>query len=299
MAAKKQNVVLQLDLDLPKGKIKEFGELLNNSTKIKMDSGKGKDLFSSMNASIKDAMADANKLLKLFNKPVKNAEAAKQLGDSFSDVFKDLNKKLLSFQGNMAKTFNSKENQEAIALYKELGDTIEDLNKKFKKISDLNSKSNAIGNKNSITKEINAAKKQQKELEKTKPQWTKDEKQQYEELNKVIEEGNNKLKEKEKISKRITNMHNKMGVSGQAELDSNIRELNQKRTNIGNGMLSPDDLEAINVKINQYRDGLRLVDNDLDNLGDRAESSWNQINTSQEQSAQKIKTFKDILLRLG
>lgn len=299
MAAKKQNVVLQLDLDLPRGKIKEFGELLNNSTKIKMDSGKGKDLFSSMNNSIKEATTDASKLLKLFNKPVKSPEAAKQLGDSFSAVFKELNKKLLSFQGNMAKTFNSKENQEAIALYKELGETIEDLNKKYKKVSDLNSKKNAMGNTQNITKEINSAKKQRKDLEKNKPNWTKEEKQQYEELNKIIEEGNAKLKEKEKINKRITKIHTQAGVSGQSELSSKIQELGQQRTNIGNGMLSPTDIEVLTQKINEYRSSLRLVDTELDGLGDRSETTWNQINTSQEQAAKKMKTFKEVLQGFG
>lgn len=299
MAIKKQNVVLQLDLDLPRGKIKEFGELLNNSAKIKMDSGKGKDLFSSMNNSIKDSMVEANKLIKLFNKPVKNAGAAKQLGDSFSGVFKDLSKKLLSFQGNMAKTFNSKENQEAIALYKELGNTIEDLNKKYKKVSDLNSKSNAIGNKGTITKEINAAKKKQKDLEKTKPQWTQQEKQQYEELNKIIEEGNAKLKEKEKISKRITKIHTQAGVGGQAEFESTIKELGQKRADISGGMLSAEDIAIINQKLAEYRTGLKLVTDDLGDFGDRSEDSWNQINLSQEQSAKKIKTFKEVLQGLG
>ena len=299
MAVKKQNVVLQLDLDLPRGKIKEFGELLNNSTKIKMDSGKGKDLFSSMNNSIKDSMVEANKLLKLFNKPVKNAGAAKQLGDSFSGVFKDLSKKLLSFQGNMAKTFNSKENQEAIALYKELGNTIEDLNKKYKKVSDLNSKSNAIGNKGTITKEINAAKKKQKDLEKTKPQWTQQEKQQYEELNNIIEEGNTKLKEKERISKRITKIHTQAGVGGQAEFESTIKELTQKRADIGGGMLSAEDIDIINQKLTEYRTGLKLVTDDLGDFGERSEDSWNQINISQEQSAKKIKTFKEVLQGLG
>lgn len=152
MAAKKQNIVLQLDLDLPRGKIKEFGELLNESTKIKMDSGKGKDLFSSMNTSIKQATTDATKLLKLFNKPIKNAEAAKQLGNSFSQVFKDLSNKLLSFQGNVAKVFNSKENQEALQTYKELGETIEKLKTNLGKVSNLNSKRSAIGNTGSINK---------------------------------------------------------------------------------------------------------------------------------------------------
>ena len=299
MATKKQNVVLQLDLDLPRGKIKEFGELLNNSTKIKMDSGKGKDLFSTMNASIKESTIEATKLLKLFNKPIKTADSAKQLGNAFSGVFKDLNKKLLSFQGNMAKTFNSKENQEAIASYKELGKTIEELSKKYKKVTDLNSKSNAIGNKNAITKEINSAKKEQKELEKTKAQWTEAEKKQYEELNTIIAEGNAKLKEKEKISKRITKLHTQAGVSGQTELSGKIQELNQNRTDLGNGMLSAEDIEIINQKINEYRTSLRLVENEMDDLGDRSEQSWNQINSSQEKAAQKIKTFKEVLQGLG
>lgn len=299
MATKKQNVVLQLDLDLPKGKIKEFSEMLNNSTKIKLDSGKGKDMFATMNTSVKEATAEASKLLKLFNKPVKSADAAKQLGNSFSNVFTNLNKKLLSFQGSVARVFGSKENQEAIALYKELGKTIDDLNKKYKKASELASKNNAIGNKNTITKEVNAAKKEQKEMSKKQSNWTKEEVARYEELNKVIEEGNEKLREKDKLSRRIANLHTKAGVKGQGELSDLTQELTRQRAEVGSGMMSEDDMNTINDSLNAYRNSLHLVENDLVDLGDRSESSWNLVKTSQDEAAQKMKTFKEILQGFG
>lgn len=299
MPAKKQTVVLQIDLDLPKGKIKEFNELLNNSTKIKMDSGLGKNLFSSLNSSIKEATTDATKLLKLFNKPVKNAESAKQLGDSFSKVFKDLNNKLLSFQGNLAKTFNSKENQEAIKTYKQLGDTIDNLNKNYKKVSELNNKRSALGNTGLINKEINAAKKEQKILEKDKSTWGKEEKARYEELNKIIEEGNQKLLEKEKINKRISTIHSKSGVSSQGQLESKIQELSKDQLALGNGILSQADLDILNNKINNYRNDLRLLNDETQDLGNKSEESWNRINLAQEQASRKIKTFKEVLQGLG
>lgn len=64
-------------------------------------------------------------------------------------------------------------------------------------------------------------------------------------------------------------------------------------------MLSASDVEILNDKLNMYRADLRMLDDELEGLGDRGESSWNQIHTSQENAAKKMQTFKQVLQGLG
>ena len=297
--AKKQTVTLQLDLDLPRGKIKEFGELLNDATKIKMDSGKGKDIFNSVNSSLKDATIEATKLIKVINKPMKSSNVAKQWGQSFEQVFKGLEGKLFNIQGNLSRMFNSKENKEAIQLYQELGETIEKMQKDYDKVAKKNKDKASIGSVSSIKADIANAKKERKELEKNKSSWTKADKDHYAELNRVIEEGNQKLSDREKITKSIARIHKNQGVSGQGELSEKIKGLKEQQGTIGAGMFSSEDLETLSRLLTEYRGHLRTVIDDMGDLGTRSEESWDQVNESQMQVAKRTKTLKDIFKGFG
>ena len=291
---KKQTVTLQLDLDLPKGKIKEFGELLGDATKIKMDSGKGKDIFNSVNLSLKEATVEAAKLIKVLNKPMKNSGAAKQWGQSFEQVFKGVEGKLFNIQGNLSRIFNSKENQEALQLYKELGEAISKMQSDYDKVAKKSKKRTEIGSATAIKAEIANAKKERKELEKNQGSWTKAEKDRYKELNQIIEDGNKKLDDREKITKSIAKIHKNQGVSGQGELAEKIKTAKDQQSTIGSGMFSLADLEALNSLITEYRGQLRIVIDDMGDLGTRSEDSWDQINNNQLEAANRAKTLKDI-----
>lgn len=296
---KKQTVTLQLDLDLPKGKIKEFGELLGDATKIKMDSGKGKDIFNSVNLSLKEATVEAAKLIKVLNKPMKNSGAAKQWGQSFEQVFKGVEGKLFNIQGNLSRIFNSKENQEALQLYKELGEAISKMQSDYDKVAKKSKKRTEIGSASAIKAEIASAKKERKELEKNQGSWTKAEKDRYKELNQIIEDGNKKLDDREKITKSIAKIHKNQGVSGQGELAEKIKTAKDQQSTIGSGMFSLADLEALNSLITEYRGHLRIVIDDMGDLGTRSEDTWDQINNNQLEAANRAKTLKDIFKGFG
>lgn len=297
--AKKQTVTLQLDLDLPRGKIREFGELLNDATKVKMDSGKGRDIFNSVNTSLRDATTEATKMLRILNKPMKNADMAKQWGKSFNDVFKGLEGKFLNIQGNLSRIFNSKENQEALRLYKEMSDEIENMQKAYDKVAKKNKDRSAIGSASGIKTEITNAKKERKELEKNQASWTKADKERHAELNRIIEDGNKKLEDREKISRSIAKIHKNQGVSGQGELGDKIKMAKEKQATIGSGMFSEADLNALNSLLTEYRGHVRLVVDDLGDLESRSEATWDSINTGQLEAAKRTKTLKDIFKGFG
>ena len=297
MANKKQTVTLQLDLDLPKGKIKEFGEMLNKS--ISLDNNKGKEFLDNINKTVKISTTEASKLIKMLNRPVKSSSMAKQLGDSLERSFNTLDNKLFSLQGALARTFNSQENQQIIKDYQEISNLLDKMNKDYKKVTDLNAEKNALGSKSSISKEINAANKELKALEKNKKHLSNAEAQRYKELDGLIESNNQKLRQKEEITAKIEKIHLRNKVSNQSSFKDKIRAVTDNQNKIGSGMFSEADLNTLNTLLNQYRVGVKLVTKDLTDLGERGETSWNEINEGQIKSAKTVKTFSDIFKGLG
>ena len=197
MAAKQDRITLTLDFNVEKAKLQELSNLLNKDIGKGFNGSKSLDYFNGMKNSINDVYKISNSLYKNLSKPLVSKTQAKQFASTLEGAFKDLDRKLISIQGNVEKTFNALGNMEALAQIRALDKEIKDLNKDYKKITELQNLNKTLGNKTELKSRISKDRKALNDLtEKSKTtKLTKDELALQKSLNASVEENNQKLKD--------------------------------------------------------------------------------------------------------
>lgn len=299
MAANTHKITLNLDFNVEKTKLQEISSLINKDLGKGMSSGKGGSYFNNINASINQVMQEANQLYKLFSKPLVSQSQAKNLGTSLENVFDKLDDKLLSFQGNLAKSFNSVNNVEALKKIRDLGKEIDKLMADYQQINNLNAQIKGLGNKSEINKQINSATKELNNLSKKQGALNKAEIKRQNELNKIIEEGNQKLQEKLQLQERINVLLQANNVGSAGELRGKIDDTILEQNNLTDASLSQQDFNTLKQVLIDLRALLTELRGTAKNTTVEAVDGFNKQAEAITKAEQQAQTFNNILKSLG
>jgi TP901 family phage tail tape measure protein len=299
MAAKNHNITLNLDFNVEKSKLQEISSLINKDLGKGIASGKGESYFNNISSSISQVTKEAAQLYKMLGKPLVSQSQAKNLGTALESVFDKLDDKLLSFQGNVAKSFNSINNVDALKKIRVLGNEINKMVSDYQKISQLNSQVKGSGNKAEINKQINSASKELTSLSKKEGALTKTEIKRQNELNKIIEEGNKKLQEKLELQERINALLQANQVGSAGELKGKIDDTILEQNNLTDASLSQDDFNTLKTVLIEVRALLSELRTASRNSTVEIVDDFNEQKEAMVKAEQQAQTFNTILKSLG
>lgn len=299
MAAKTNKITLNLDFNVEKTKLQEIASLLNKDLGKGMSSGKGGSYFNNIAASISQASKEANQLYKLLEKPLVSKSQAKQLGTSLESTFDRLDDKLLSFQGNLAKSFNSINNVDALKQIRTLGNEINKLVQDYQKVTQLNAQIKSLGNKSEITKQVNQATKQLDIINKKDGKLSKAEISRQTELNSIIQEGNNKLQEKIKLQERINAILQSNNVSTAGELKGKMDDAILTQNNLTDASLSQTDFNTLKTTLIDLRSLLSDLRTAAKNSTIEIVDGFDKGAEAAKEAEQRSRTFQSVLQSLG
>lgn len=292
-------ITLGLDFNVEKAKLQEISTLIDKSLGKGMTSGKGGSYFNNISSSIKQVTGEANQLYKLFGKPLVSESQAKNLGQSLESVFDKLDDKLLSFQGNLAKSFNTVGNSDALKKIKTLGAEIDKMLADYQQINNLNAQIKNLGNKSEINKQVNSANKELTALSKKQGALNKAELKRQEELNQIIEEGNKKLQDKLQLQERINVVLQANNVNSAGELRGKIDDTILEQNNLTDASLSLQDFTTLKQVLVDLRALLSELRNTARNTTVEAVDDFGKQKEAILKTEQQAQSFKNILASLG
>ena len=299
MAAKNHKITLDLDFNVEKTKLQEISTLINKDLGKGMSSGKGGSYFNNISASVNQVYKEAAQLYKMFSKPLVSQAQAKNLGTSLENVFDKLDDKLLSFQGNLAKSFNSINNTEALKQIRVLGVEIDKMLSDYQKITQFNAQIKGLGNKSEINKQVNSATKELNTLSKKEGALSKNEIKRQNELNKIIEEGNRKLQEKIELQEKINVLLQAHDAKSPGDLRGQIDDKILEQNNLTDASLSQQDFTTLKAVLIDLRAILSDLRTTAKNTTVEAVDGFTKQEAAILKAEQQAQTFNTILKSLG
>lgn len=302
MAGKhQQTFTLNLDFNVEKSKLNEIGALLDKNLSKKMGSGKGDSYIQNIATATSAATKEAIKLYKIMEKPIGSKAEAQKFGKTLEEVFGKLEDKILSFQGNITRTINSIGNSESLKQIRVLGNEISKMLDDYQEITKLNAQMKSLGNKSEITKQINKANKELKPLQEKQKTGalSKAELKLQTELNKVIEEGNRKLAEKNELNNKANAILAEYKAASAGVLKGQIDDKIAQQNNLTDSSLSLQDFNTLK----QVLSDLRLLTSGLVSASKTSTTDIvydiNKQEEAWDRAADQARTFDTILKSIG
>ena len=302
MASRKTpTFTLNLDFNVEKTKLQEISNLLDKNLTKSLTSGKGESYINNITQAFSQTNREAQQLYKTLSKPMVSKSEATKLGSALENVFDNLDDKLLSFQGNISRTFNSIGNAETLKKIRTLGNEINKMLEDYQKINQLNAQIKGLGNKSEINKQVNKANKELAPLKAKQKEGalSKAEIKRQTELLQIIDEGNKKLQEKLDLQEKINATLQGYGASSAGDLKGRIDDKILEQNNLTDASMSMQDFTTLK----QILSDLRLL---LAGLQTASKNSTVEIaRDMDEQSAafaraeDQARTFKAVLNSLG
>lgn len=162
--------------------------------------------------------------MKQFNKPFSSKNQVSALMSNLDKSAGNLDKKLLSLQGNITKTLASTSNTGLLQQIKSIGKEIDRLSKMSDRLSEIYAKRKAYGSNKSIEENKSQAKNTLKKLSEKNGALSKTEKAQRQEAIKLLDIENQKLAEKNKLTEEYNRILEKSGYTSKEALDAAIKE---------------------------------------------------------------------------
>ena len=299
MAANNRKITLTLDFNVEKTKLQEISSLINKDLGKGLSSGKGGSYFNNITHSVVQATKEAGQLYKMLSKPLVSQSQVKSLGSSLEGIFDKLDDKLLSFQGNLAKSFNSVNNVETLKQIRTLGNEITKLAADYQKVTQLNAQIKSLGNKSEINKQVNAANKELNALSKKEGALSKAEIKRQTELNKIVEEGNKKLQEKLVLQEKINAILQSNQVSTPGELKGKMDDAILEQNNLTDASLSQADLNTLKTLLNELRILMGELKAVSKNTTIEMVDDFGKQDQAMLKAEQQAQSFKNVLRSLG
>ena len=298
MAADRK-VTLTLDFKVEKEQLKEVSNLFNKDFGKNISGSRAGDYLKSIKSAATDAYQAVMPLIKVLSQPLISKEQAKQAATNIDSAFKDIDNRLLSLQGNLSKTFGSVGNAEALKQIRELGKAIDQMTADYEKASQLLSQSRNLGNKTDLKSQLSAATKELNTLSKSQEKLTNDEIKRQSELSQIIEDINQKLEEKNRLSQEAANIQSTYGVNSQAEFSRAIGEKIIEQGELKNGSISITEYNTLRALLEEIRQALINLRKESNISIGSIGTNVKEVTANLEESERRAKTFKSVLSELG
>lgn len=302
MASRKTpTFTLNLDFNVEKSKLQEIGNILDKNLTKSFTSGKGESYINNITQAFTQTNRQAEQLYKTLSKPMVSKSEATRLGNTLENIFDSLDDKLLSFQGNIAKTFNSVGNAENLKKIRTLGNEINKMLEDYQKVTQLNAQIKSLGNKSEINKQISKANKDLAPLKAKQKEGalSKAELKRQTELLQIIDEGNQKLQEKLALQEKINAALQAYNASSASDLKGKIDDKILDQNNLTDSSMSMKDFNTLK----QVLSDLRLL---LSGLASASKNSTVEIARDMDEqraafdrAEDQARTFKSVLNTLG
>lgn len=302
MASRKTpTFTLNLDFNVEKTKLQEISSLLDKNLSKSLTSGKGESYLNNITAAFTQSNRQAQQLYKTLSKPMVSKTEATKLGNTLENIFDNLDDKLLSFQGNVAKTFNSIGNAESLKKIRTLGNEINKMLEDYQKINQLNSQIKGLGNKSEINKQINKANKDLAPLKAKQKEGalSKAEIKRQTELLQIIDEGNKKLQEKLVLQEKINNTLQSYGASSAGDLKGKIDDKILEQNNLTDASMSMQDFNTLKQVLSDLRLLLIGLQNASKNSTLEIARDMDEQKAAFDRAEDQARTFKAVLNSIG
>lgn len=298
-ADKKRTITITLDLNVEKGKVQG----LVDNIKKDLDKGFKNSMDNGYILSLKKALADFSKeeknILSSLGKPHTSTKGIESLTKDYLTAINTLSAKLFSLQGNFTKTFNSISNTKALSDLKALEKEINGLVEARNRLSSLGKQKDALGSKTLLQSQISTAKKNIKSIEaKGAENLSKEDKKAILENQKLIEENNAKLKEKEELMQQILDLQKELNVSTLAELDTRINQKTASKKELEGIVITPEQYKVIRGILNQAAKNTKEFKTEAKGSAEAIKENAEEVDNLNQRMEDADRTFGSIFTQL-
>lgn len=299
MAANERKITLTLDLKVEKERFKEISDLLGKDLGKNITGSKAAEYMQNIKNITTEAVKSFGDLANSLSKPLITKSQAKELANNIDEAFKVLDNRMFSLQGSLSKVFNSASNAEALKQIRELGKAIDEMMADYAKASELLSQSKSIGSKTDLKSQLSAATKELNALSKNQEKLTKAEIKRQEELSKIIDEINQKLAEKNRLSQEASSIQAIYGVTSQAGLSAAINEKIADQRELINGSVSIKEMATLRTLLEDIRNAIANVRKESDLTSARVTANADREIEKAVELERQGKTIQSVLKDLG
>lgn len=297
--ATKNKITLTLDFLVEKQSLQSIKNLIEKDLGKGFTGTKTNDYFTSLRNVIVPLEKDANRLMQQLSKPIGSKKEAQALGKALEDSFEKADDKLLSLQGNIARTFKSENNNNLLKQLVSINSELENLQNTYQRIANLNSKSKGLGNKAALDKQIRDSRKELEQIERDLADKPGQGSFRRAELTVAISQARKLLKEKEAISAEINRLQTGVGVSSQAELSNLISQKNAQKIGIIDEAMSPQDMATLTDLVKELRREMNALRSSSDISVGAIGRNYDQAEDEIRKAEEAQRGFNDALRQLG
>lgn len=299
MAAKKPTVTVQIGFNAETESLNKIAKKINDIAEKGFSSGKGKDYFSSLTTDANKLAKEMQSIMKQFNKPFSSKNQVATLMGNLDKSTGNLDKKLLSLQGNITKTLASTSNTGLLQQIKTIGKEIDRLSKMSDRLSEIYAKRKAYGSNKSIEENKSQAKNTLKKLSEKNGALSKTEKAQRQEAIKLLDIENQKLAEKNKLTEEYNRILEKSGYTSKEALDAAIKEKTGEQAGLMSGALTEKEGNSLINVLSTVRGLLQEIGTAIGIDTVQAEQAYNAGEEAAAEAERASKTFKDVWREMG
>ena len=298
MAKNTHTITLNLDFNVERGKLQEIGNMLNKTVGQGLKGGSATGYFNSIKNEATGAIKVINSMYKELYKPSTSKVGLVTAATNIEKEFENLDRKLLSVQGNLTKTFNSKTNIEFLTQLRAIDAELSQLTADYEKIKNLSAQRNMLGNKQDLKSQAADLHKQIEALE-TKNKLTSAEKKRLEEIKVAEAEINSKLEQKVELQNQINELLQANNVSSKSEMGDKIDNLSKERADILGGAITKEDLVTLRDLLHEVREALRGIKAESNATAGKVETNFNEIDRSISETERETESLKKAWTALG
>lgn len=297
--ATKNKITLTLDFLVEKQSLQSIKNLIEKDLGKGFTGAKTNDYFTSLRNVIVPLEKDANRLMQQLSKPIGSKKEAQALGKALEDSFEKADDRLLSLQGNIARTFKSENNNNLLKQLVSINSELENLQSTYQRIANLNSKSKGLGNKAGLDKQIRDSQKELEQIERDLANKPGQGSYRRAELTVAISQARKLLKEKEAISAEINKLQTGVGVSSQAELSNLISQKSAQKAGIIDEAMSPQDMATLTDLVKELRREMNALRSSSDVSVGAIGRNYDQAEDEIRKAEEAQRGFNDALRQLG
>lgn len=300
MATTQEKVILTLDFNVDKSKLNQISSLINQDMAKGFNSKKAETYLENIRQGFIGAQKEANNLYNSMSKPLYSKTQAKELGGALDSVFKNIDSRLLSIQGNLTKSFNLPNNAKMLNEIRKQGSVIDGMVADYEKIASLNSQIKGLGNKTELKSELSSLTKEYDILGQKQESLTLMEIKRQQELKQRIDEVTSALSAKAEMQEQIRAIQSKNEVSTQPELRTKIDTAIDRQNIMKESVITQADYNSIKKLLEEIRNAIKNLSNaNTGTYTQRVTDNYQEVADLNREAKVQEQTFKGILRDLG
>ena len=300
MATTQEKVILTLDFNVDKSKLNQISSLINQDMSKGLNSKKAETYLENIRQGFIGAQKEANNLYNSMSKPLYSKTQAKELGSALDSVFKNIDSRLLSIQGNLTKSFNLPNNAKMLNEIRKQGSIIDGMVADYEKIASLNSQIKGLGNKTELKSELSSLTKEYEVLGQKQESLTLMEIKRQQELKQRIDEVTSALSAKADMQEQIRAIQTKNEVSTQPELRTKIDTAIDRQNAMKEAVITQADFNNLKKLLEEIRNAIRSLNtNEKGSYSQRVTENYQEVSNLNREARIQQQTFKGILRDLG